>query len=272
MVDLTFLGTGGGRFATVFQTRATGGVYLEDGPAKLHIDPGPGALQQLHAADLDPTKTTAILVSHRHLDHANDVNVLAAGMTEGGTEERGYLVGSESVMDGLDGDPPVVNRRQREIVAEHATARPGESARVSGRRVRFLETDHRDPTNVGFRIETSQGPVTYFTDTIATDELVAQLEGSRVLMLGVTRPRGARIPDHLSTDDAVDVARQVEPDLLVLTHLGLKLLRRGPGPEAEHVETETGVRTIAARDLTRVRVDDGIEVRHPDPGPEEPKA
>lgn len=269
MVTLTFLGTGGGRFTTLFQTRATGGVYLEDGPARLHIDPGPGAIQQMQAAGLDPMDTTGVLVSHRHLDHANDVNLVIAGMTQGGLEERGYLVGSASVIEGHDGEAPVVTERHRGLVAEHVTARPGRSARVSGRRVSFLETEHRDPTNVGFKLETSEGTVTYFTDSIARSDLVAQLEGSRVLLLGITRPRGAHIPDHMSTEDAVEIAQRVQPDLLVLTHLGLKLLRQGPDPEARYVEKQTGVRTIAARDLTQLTIDDGIRVRNPEaPTPE----
>jgi ribonuclease BN (tRNA processing enzyme) len=269
MATLTFLGTGGGRFTTLFQTRATGGVYVEDGPARLHIDPGPGAISQLQAAGLDPMDTTGVLVSHRHLDHANDTNLAIAGMTQGGLEERGFLVGSESVMEGLDADAPVVTERHRDLVAEHVTARPGGSARVSGRRVSFLETEHRDPTNVGFTIETSDGAISYFTDSIAREDLFAQLEGSRVVMLGVTRPRGAQIPDHMSTEDAVTVARQVEPDLLVMTHLGLKLLREGPEAEARHVEDVTGVPAVAARDLLQVEVADSVRVRDPQaPTPE----
>jgi ribonuclease BN (tRNA processing enzyme) len=264
MATLTFLGTGGGRFSTLFQTRATGGVYLEDGPARLHIDPGPGALQQLHEAGLDPTETTGVMVSHRHLDHANDANTVIAGMTQGGTEERGYLVGSKSVIEGHGDEGPVITRRHRDLVTEHTTARPGESARVSGRRVRFLDTEHRDPTNVGFAIETSEGTVTYFTDSIAREDLIEQLPGARVLLLGVTRPRGAGIPDHMSTEDAVAIAERVQPDLLAFTHLGLKLLRGDPEAEARYVEDETGVRTIAARDLTRLEIEDAITVAHPE--------
>lgn len=272
MVTLTFLGTGGGRFTTIFQTRATGGVYLEDGPARLHIDPGPGALQQLHAADLDPTDTTGILVSHRHLDHANDANVAIAGMTQGGTQERGYLVGSKSVIEGIDGDPPVITRRHRDLVVDTTTAHPGQTVRVSGKRVGFLETEHRDPTNVGFKIDTNAGIVSYFTDTIVREGLIDQLGGSRVILLGVTRPRGARIPDHLSTEDAVHIAERIEPDLMVLTHLGLKLLRQGPEPEAQFVESETGVATVAARDLTRISIGSSIEVHHPQPPAREAKS
>lgn len=263
MVKLTFLGTGGGRFSTLFQARATGGVYLEDAAARLHIDPGPGALLQLHAAGLDPRDTTGVMVTHSHLDHCNDANLVVEGMTRGGTEKRGFLVGSVSVMEGHGGSPPIITPYHRDLVTDCATARPGGSYRVSGTRVEFLPTEHRDPTTIGFKMETSAGTVTYYTDSIARQDLIDPLEGSRVLALGITRPRSAHIPHHMTTDDAADIARQVEPELLVLTHLGLKLIREGPEKEARYVEEETGVRTIAAQDLMEVLVADDITIKPP---------
>jgi len=262
MTTLTFLGTGGGRFTTLFQRRATAGLYLEDGATRLHVDPGPGSLQQLHAAGLDPRETTGVLVSHRHLDHANDANLVVEGMTHGGTEERGFLAGSVSVLEGHGGRSPVVSQRHRDLVAGSQVARPGESARVSGMRVRFLETEHRDPTTVGFRFDTSEGEVAYFTDSVVREDLLAQLEGARVVVLGITRPKGARILDHLSTEDAVDVAERYDPELIVFTHLGLKLLRQGAEPEARHVEETTGVRTGGAPDPLLEALDGGLEVEH----------
>lgn len=272
MTTLTFLGTGGGRFTTLFQERATGGLYLEDGPTRLHIDPGPGSLNQLHRAGKDPRETTGVLVTHRHLDHCNDANLVIEGMTRGGTEERGFLAGSVSVLEGLNGEPPIITPRHRGLVTDYEVARAGESARVSGTRVEFLETEHRDPTNVGFKLHTDGGVVSYFTDTVVREDLLDQLEGSRAIVLGVTRPKGARIPDHLSTEDAVDVAERYEPDVLVLTHLGLKLLRQGAELEAEHVQRQTGVRTVAARDLTRVALDEDVHVDHPEEAADPPEA
>ncbi len=260
---LTLLGTGGGRFTTLFQTRATGGLYVEDGAARLHIDPGPGSLTQLHKAGLDPRETTGVLVSHAHLDHCNDANLVVAGMTRGGTENRGFLVGSVSVMDGHDGAPPVITPYHRNLVTKYETAHPGQTTRVSGKRVTFLPTEHRDPTNVGFKIETANGVVSYYTDSIARDDLIAPLEGSRVVVLGVTRPRGAAIPHHLSTDDACDIAERIQPDLLVITHMGLKLLRQGAEPEAKYVQQQTGVRTVAGEDLMRVGLGEHVAVHAP---------
>ena len=70
-VRLVFIGTGGGRFATIYQTRSTGGFILDDG-VRMHIDPGPGALTNMSKAGIDPALTESILISHCHPDHYSD--------------------------------------------------------------------------------------------------------------------------------------------------------------------------------------------------------
>ncbi|MDH3366035.1 MAG: MBL fold metallo-hydrolase, partial [Thermoplasmata archaeon] len=93
MVRITFLGTGGGRFATIYQARATGGFYIEDG-RNIHVDPGPGALVRMRSVGLDPMNTHAILISHCHPDHYMDAEILIEAMTEGGTRKQGVLEAS----------------------------------------------------------------------------------------------------------------------------------------------------------------------------------
>ena len=44
MTTLTFLGSGGGRFAMITQIKGTGGFRLDTENFHIHIDPGPGAL------------------------------------------------------------------------------------------------------------------------------------------------------------------------------------------------------------------------------------
>src|SRR4030065_673432 len=99
MTVLTFLGTGGGRFATIYQARATGGIYLED-ERNLHIDPGPGALVRARSVGIDPLKTDAILISHCHPDHYMDAEILIEAMTEGGPKKLRALHGARSRIEG----------------------------------------------------------------------------------------------------------------------------------------------------------------------------
>src|SRR2546428_6550174 len=73
---LTFMGTAGARFMVAKQVAASGGLFIEEGSTRISLDPGPGAVVQYAQRKIDLTTLDAIVVSHRHLDHAGDVNVM----------------------------------------------------------------------------------------------------------------------------------------------------------------------------------------------------
>jgi phosphoribosyl 1,2-cyclic phosphodiesterase len=253
MTRLLFLGTGGGRFSTIYQIRATGGLYVMDG-ANLHIDPGPTAAHQMHRAGLDPAKTDAVLVSHCHPDHYTDAEVMIEGMSRGGLKKRGALLASRSVLEGQQLHGPAISNYHRSLLERIEMAEPGGSAEVDGMRIRFTSTRHSDPTGVGFSMETRDGIVSYVSDT-ELDELVQrEQEGSRVLILPLTRPWGARIPNHLCTEDALEFVKAVRPEMAILTHFGAKIIHAGADRQAAMIEKGTGVRTVAAEDLMSVQL------------------
>ena len=54
---------------------------------------GPGALVHVRATQdyLEPARLDGIILTHKHLDHANDVNVMVEAMTESGHKRKGVL-------------------------------------------------------------------------------------------------------------------------------------------------------------------------------------
>src|SRR5439155_5801418 len=109
-LKLTFMGTAGARFMVAKQLAASGGLYLEEGKTRLCLDPGPGAIVQYAKRKVDPSRLDGIVVSHRHLDHCGDVNVMIEAMTEGGFSRRGALY---CPADALDDDPVVFQYLRR---------------------------------------------------------------------------------------------------------------------------------------------------------------
>jgi phosphoribosyl 1,2-cyclic phosphodiesterase len=253
LTSITFLGTGGGRFATIYQIRATGGIYINDG-ARVHLDPGPSALMNMRRLALDPAKTDGVLISHCHPDHYADAEMLIEGMTKGGFKQVGTLAGSVSAIQGTEGFGPAVSEYHRTITAKVVTAVPGSSFEVKGMRVEVTPTSHGDASGVGFRFHTSAGIISYVGDTELFPELIEAHRGSRVLILNLTRPLGSRIPKHLCTEDAAELASVLRPEVVLLTHFGMKLVHEGVGRQAEHVEKASGSRTLAAEDLMTVQV------------------
>ena len=252
-VQLLFLGTGGGRFATIYQTRSTGGFILRDA-CTLHVDPGPGALSNMSRAGVDPAATDAILISHCHPDHYSDGEVLVEGMTGGGIRKRGLLAGSESVLRGIEGMGPGVSQYHQSLLPSVEVIAPGSSMSVQGMQVDFTPTLHTDPSGVGMVFHTREGRISYVGDTHMRQDIVDAHHGCRVLMLSVTRPSNARVRCHLCTEDAMDFVEAVRPEVAVLTHMGVRMVQAGPEKEAAKISQETGVRTVAAQDLMLMRI------------------
>ena len=258
---LTFLGTGGGRHTTMFQARSTGGFLLDAGQGTVHVDPGPGALTNMCGIRYDLRKTDAIIVSHCHPDHYSDAACAIEGMTYGGWVKRGAFYGTESVINGYRGLGPCISPYHLSRPERYAVIKAGDVLDICGMRTEITEADHSDPCNVGFRFHTPDGLVSYVSDTAYSDGIAEQYVGSRVLLLPVTTPDDNRIAGHLCTDDAIEFVRRVRPELTVLIHLGIVMLKHDENAQAAKAEEATGCRVIAGRDLMRLTIGDstGIE-------------
>ncbi|MDG6224530.1 MAG: MBL fold metallo-hydrolase [Candidatus Thermoplasmatota archaeon] len=254
MTKLTFLGTGGGRLVTLTQERSTGGIYLEDA-RRIHIDPGPGSLSALKRNHIDPTWTDAIMISHCHPDHYTDAEILIEGMSVGRRGRRGTLIAPLSVIRGKGSIGPAISRYHKEKLRSVRTLGPGNTLRVGPLEITGTPSTHGDPTGIGFKITTSNGTISYVSDTELSDAVIQPHIGSRILILPVTRPLRSRIPGHLSTEDASFFAEKVRPEICLLNHLGRRMLRSDPEMQARWIEEHSGVRTIAAKDDMALRFD-----------------
>ena len=260
MVRITFLGTGGGRFATIYQARATGGIYIED-ERNMHVDPGPGALVQMRSIGLDPMKTHAILVSHCHPDHYMDAEILIEAMTEGGTRKQGILIGSKSVIEGNGDFGPAISKYHLAKPKHVKMMEPFSKMTLKPFEVWATPSAHSDTSSVGFRIQTSGGIVSYVSDTQLLEQVIKAHRKCRILIACVTRPLGQRIPHHLSTEDAGYLIEKIRPEMAVITHFGMRVIQENPETQAKWIENSTGVRTVAARDFMCLEFEnDGIEV------------
>ncbi len=251
MVELTFLGSGGGRFMTITQKRGTGGFILEDG-VKIHIDPGPGALVRSWEHGKDPRENDAVIVSHCHIDHCNDCSVLIEAMTNGVTKKAGTLIGSESLFNQDLGVPIQYSEKYLE---RREALKSGDETMIEHLIVKATPTIHSDPTTIGFQLTTSAGKVSYISDTQYFPDLIKWHGGSRILIMCVTRPARYRIPFHLTTTDAARIAAGVQPELVVLTHIGMKLHLMGVEEERKEIEEKTGIRTIVAETGVKIYMD-----------------
>lgn len=259
--DIIFLGTGGGRFATITQKRRTAGIRIISEGLNLHLDPGPGALVHSINEGLDPQKLDAIFVSHCHPDHYTDAEVLIEAMTRGMTRKRGVLAASKSVLSGTDICEASISKYHQQMPEQKIEAVPNMKFQVGDVNVLATEAKHTDPDAVGFRFETRDfGDFAYTSDTEYFEGIGKYYEGVRLLVLCVMRPAGKPWKGHMTTNDAIKIVEETRPELAVLTHLGMQMIFKGPASEAKLIEEKTGVPTVAAVDGMQVIFGEEIRI------------
>ena len=251
-----FLGTGGGRINMTLQLRATAGIYAELMGAKIYLDPGPGALVKSRAQKIPLNKLDAILVSHCHIDHSNDVGALIEAMTEGMREKRGILAGSVSALEGPD--KPVSTYHQNAI-SKRIVLKPDEQFSIGKLKITTTPTEHTDKTGIGF-IFHAENTISYLSDTNYTKKIAKNHIGSDIIILNClylkwddSKANGYS-QKHMDVEDAKKFVKDINPELAIIQHFGMGIIKHGPWKVAEDIQNSTGVRTIAARDNQIIKI------------------
>ncbi len=242
---IKFLGTAGARIVVSKQLRASGGVWLCLDEVNILVDPGPGTLVRCTSSrpKLDPTKLDAIILSHRHLDHSSDVNIMIEAMTEGGFKKRGTLFAPQ---DALSVDP-VVLKYVRTYVKAIKILKEKSSYQIKD--VSFttpLRHIHGSVETYGLNFKTSTFTISFIVDTRFFPELVRHYRGD-ILIINLVRLKPSHL-DHLCLDEAKKIIEEVRPRVAILTHFGMTILRAKPWKLAQQMEEELGIKVIAARD------------------------
>ena len=240
--SVTFLGTGGGRFVILSQRRYSGGMWLEFNNIKILLDPGPGALIRALQFHKDPGKLDAVIVSHNHLDHYSDSEVIIEGMTRGMKKERGFLVASEKTLHYISG----YHKNKTSIIIPKINEKFTIENKTGKIDIEPVPT-YKHP-GCGFKFFTGPGIVTYTADSGYSEELLKNYNKSKIMILNVIFPKSKKIETHLNTESALKIIKNVKPKLAIIQHFGIQMLNANPEKEAKYIEQESGVKTIAARD------------------------
>ncbi|MFP3897807.1 MAG: MBL fold metallo-hydrolase [Dehalococcoidia bacterium] len=240
---ITFLGTGGARFVVARQLLASGGAWLDLGGTQILLDPGPGCLVHSARRKLDPTKLEAIVLSHRHLDHSGDINIMVEAMTGGGARKRGMVL---APADAFAGEPVVFSYLQAYLRGVQVLVEGGSYA-INDICIK-TPVRHKHPVETyGFIVRTPRHTFSWITDTRYFEGLAGHYEGD-LLIINVVRLRPGAPIDHLSLPEAKAIIEEVKPKTAILTHLGMTMWRAKPWELAAKLTEEIGVSVIAARD------------------------
>ena len=236
------------------QLRASGGIWFSLDGVNILGDPGPGCLVRCTASrpKMNPARLDAIILTHRHLDHCADVNVMIEAMTEGGTKKRGVLFAPRSALGGEE--DPVVFQYVRKFLYRLEVLTEGGTYQLDG--VSFsTPIRHQHPVETyGVNFKTSLGTISWVVDTAFFPELLEHYRGD-VLILHSVRHKDENDKEkgifHLNLDDVKNIVNKLRPRVTILTHFGMKMLRARPYELARTLSEETGCRVVAASDGMR---------------------
>ena len=248
MSTITFLGTAGSAAVATRQLRASGGIVLRIEDLQFHLDPGPGALVKAREFGVSANQTTAVLVSHNHLNHCNDLNAVVEAMTHAGLEHRGVILAAKSVLQATEDSYPILTKYHQKLVEKIIPMEKNHKVGIELIEIHALAADHTDPTAIGFKFFCPKFTLSYPGDTALTQELIDQLSGTDILILNVPYPGNKTEGKNLDTESAIKIVSAVRPRVAIMTHFGLEMLKADPLNEAREVQRVTGVQTIAAKD------------------------
>lgn len=246
---IKFMGTAGARFVVSRQLRSSAGLWCSLQGLNILIDPGPGTLCRCFSSrpQLDPGKLDALILTHRHLDHSTDINVLIEAMTQGTFNHRGALF---APADAIESDEPVVFRHTRRSVERLELLQEGRRYRLGGFDFTTPVRHRHSVETYGIIFSLPYGKVSLISDSAYFPELAEYYAQSDILILNVVlyRPPPVKWIQHLDLGSASLLIQSIRPRLAVLTHFGMTMLERDPDSLARRLASETGVRVIAAAD------------------------
>jgi phosphoribosyl 1,2-cyclic phosphodiesterase len=249
MIAIRFLGTGGARFVVAKQIRASGGMWMRFGETQIHVDPGPGALVRALSIvpPCEPAELDAIVLSHKHLDHSNDVNVMVEAMSQGGWKPRGTLFAPR---DAFEGEPVILPYVRRYAANEAFLSERSGPFAINDVELRTSIRHQHGVETYGMHFRYAGVTVSYLPCGRFFPELIDDYRAHApdVLILNVLRFRDRMDVDHLTFDDARALIAGIRPKTAIMSHFGTKMLERDPQRLAHELEDEFGLRVYAAYD------------------------
>jgi phosphoribosyl 1,2-cyclic phosphodiesterase len=253
MNKIKFLGTAGGRFVVSRQIRKSGGIWLTLDDTNLLIDPGPGSLIRILSSKpkLNPRDLDGIILSHKHLDHSNDVNIMIEAMTNGGWNKKGVLFAPNDALE----DDPVVLKYIRNYLEKI------EILREKGKYIIgniSLETPvkhlHHNVEGYGFNIYGKNISISIISDTKYFKGLESYYNGD-ILIINVVFYENKKGLQHFDMKDVEKIIAKKKPKLAILTHFGMTMVNAKPWEIAEKLTKKLGTKVIAASDGMEINLD-----------------
>jgi len=252
MNKIKFLGTAGARFVVMKQIRSSGGIWFEIDNTNFLVDPGPGSLVRCLSSKpkLNPLDLDGIILTHRHIDHSNDINIMIEAMTKGGFSKNGVIFAPS---DAIDKDP-VIFEYIRDHVNKIVILKEGGHYTIGNISFTTPIKHIHGVESFGLNIKGKECLISLITDTKYFENIESYYDGE-ILIINVVLIKNSEKIQHLSVNDVEKIISINKPKLTILTHFGMTIIKAKPWEIAEKLSNKLGLKVVAARDGMQVDLD-----------------
>jgi len=252
MNKIKFLGTAGARFVVAKQLRKSGGIWLTLDDTNILIDPGPGSLVRCLSSKpkLNPLDLDGVILTHRHIDHSNDINIIIEAMTNGGFKKKGLVFAPSDALE----DDPVIFKYLRNHVEEIKVLKENKIYNIGNISFSTPVKHVHNVETYGLNIKGEKSSISLITDTKYFKDLESYYKGD-VLILNVVLLERKENINHLSLEDAEKIISANKPKVCILTHFGMNVIKAKPWQIAEKLSKKYNIRVLAASDGMELDLD-----------------
>jgi len=245
---IRFLGTSGGRFVMASQLRSSAGLFIHINEKNIIFDPGPGALIKYIDSHINLREIDAIILSHSHIDHSNDVNVMIDVITNL-TKKDLILFAPEECINGEN--RILLNYLKEKIKIE--ILKPQTNYTIED--LKFTSIEHKHGIEC-YGIKFNEPKISFITDSKFFPELIEYYRSSEILIMNIVMYKCKNDVLHLCVDDGIKILNTIKPKRCVITHFGMSMLKGNPEKIAKMMSEKTGVEVIAAKDGMILNIDE----------------
>lgn len=243
---VTILGTSGG---IPIEGRAQSGILLEGSETKILFDCGMAIPLRLKEAGVDAEEIDYIFLTHRHLDHIQDLPSLTKASWLRTDEANYTIVCPPDMVDWIPGIWKSVEEFERtDLTIE--PIEPGEKKEFGGVKIEAFSTPHIHGSH-GYKIH--DGNIIYTSDTAPNERLKDIIDKTELLIHELSLPMKTNL--HTHPDGLIDIVSELRIKKLALTHFYPQILEKIDEVKTM-IEDATGIETIISRDLDEYYIRD----------------
>lgn len=227
MIKVTVLGSG-----SIIPTkdRFASSIYIEAESHRLILDCGPGTIEKMRRANINPWLVDGVLLTHFHVDHSSDLLPLIklrAYDEEGNIASsppilrvygpRGLTTFLECLIENNEYYNYISSVFRYKRYTKIYEMDEDDFMEHDGLKIRSKKVRHK--MGIMYRLEVQNKVIVFSGDTAFDPDIINIAKNADILIHECSYPKELLIGEHTSEDDLLRVVSSSMPKILLITHL-----------------------------------------------------